>query len=67
MAAIEELTLLCQGCGRKFNISQQEYDRMLTLDITKPIFCSTKCAMHGWDPVAIYLGRVRAQNAENKQ
>ncbi|MBO6214571.1 MAG: hypothetical protein J6N76_03420 [Lachnospiraceae bacterium] len=62
----KDITLLCQGCGREFVISQYEYDVQLSRDITMPVFCSNACAIHGWDPMAIWLGRARRANAENK-
>ena len=62
----KNITLMCQGCGREFVISQAEYDAQLSRDITVPVFCSTACSIHGWDPAAIWIGRMRRANAEKK-
>ncbi|MGN0241486.1 MAG: hypothetical protein ACI4CS_07350 [Candidatus Weimeria sp.] len=53
------VTLICQGCGRPFEIAQVDYDRILNESMQAPRFCSTQCAFHGWDPQAVWFGRYR--------
>ncbi len=64
---INEVKRICQGCGREFSITQAELDEMLTRNITLPVFCSNGCAIHGWDPQAVWFGRWRRSKAEAEE
>ena len=61
-----EITLHCQACGREFTMAQYEYDAMLEQDITRPIFCSNTCYLHGWDPQRVAFARYRHEQAKNQ-
>lgn len=62
----EEVKKLCQGCGREFTIAQSDLDKVLNHSMSTPIFCSNQCAMHGWDPQAIWFGRWRRECAKDE-
>ncbi|MBQ2576176.1 MAG: hypothetical protein II566_02805 [Lachnospiraceae bacterium] len=40
-------------------MAQSDYDKRLNLAIDMPLFCSTKCAFHGWDTKAVWYGAYR--------
>ena len=63
----EEIKRVCQGCGREFSMAQAELDVFWNRSLSLPIFCSNQCAMHGWDPQAIWLGRWRRENAKDEE
>ena len=67
MASKEEMTRICQGCGRTFTIPLAELDRKWELGLSHPIFCSNECAMHGWDPQAIWMNNLRRSRMEEKE
>ncbi|MDD6380163.1 MAG: hypothetical protein PUG04_00475 [Lachnospiraceae bacterium] len=63
---MNSVTLICQGCGRPFTLAQSDYDRMLDENIQTPRFCSIQCALHGWDPAAVWYGRYRRSQNDQK-
>ena len=64
MAQHEEMTRVCQGCGRTFTIPFAELDNLWNIGMSRPVFCTNECAMHGWDPQAVWMGNMRRQRAE---
>lgn len=67
MSATEQETRICQGCGRSFTISHAELDNIWKYGLSRPVFCSNDCAMHGWDPQAIWMGDLRRSRMEEKE
>ncbi len=61
-----EVTRICQGCGREYKITQAELDEMLTRNIAIPVFCCHTCTMRGWDPQAVWFRKWIRANAEEK-
>ena len=59
-----DVTRICQGCGREYTITQAELDEMLTRNIGMPVFCCHTCNVHGWDPQAVWFGKWRRARAE---
>ena len=64
MSMNEEITRICQGCGRTFTIPYAELDRLWQIGLSHPVFCSNNCCIHGWDPYAVYMGNLRRANDE---
>ena len=56
---MKSVTRICPGCGRPFTMAQSDYDKRLNLAIDMPLFCSSKCAFHGWDTKAVWYGAYR--------
>lgn len=67
MAASDQMTRICQGCGRTFTISQAELDAKWEIGLSRPVFCSNECSLHGWDPAAIWMGNLRRSRAEDSE
>ena len=63
MSAREEVSRICQGCGRTFTIPWAELDRKWDRGLSLPVFCSNNCALHGWDQEAMWMGNLRRSRA----
>ena len=64
MSARDQISRICQGCGRTFTIPQAELDRKWSMGLSHPVFCSNECSIHGWDPQAIWMGKIRRAHME---
>ena len=61
-----DMTLVCQSCGRKFQITQDELDNFLSSSISMPMFCSLKCNLSGWNPYAVYMEKMKRAREDDK-